>query len=190
VDLGVKHLATLSVPVAGLSDTSGHVANPKHLDAELERLAKLNRQLTRCVNGSKNRAKILRRRQLLYGRVTRTRELYLHRLTTTLSGSFETVVLEDLRVAGMVKKTLNSTTKGLSRSILDAGFYEVRRQLTYKAEDRRHCVVVIDRFYPSSKRCSHCGETKAKLALSERVFECSTCGVRLERDVNAARNIH
>jgi putative transposase len=190
VDLGVKHLATLSVPVAGLSDMSGHVANPRYLDAELERLAKLNRQLARCVKGSKNRAKIVRRRQLLYGCVTRTRNLYLHRLTTTLSGSFETVVLEDLDVTGMVKKTSSNSNKVLSRSILDAGFYELRRQLNYKAEDRRHRVVVIDRFYPSSKRCSHCGETKAKLALSERFFECSNCGISLERDVNAARNIH
>jgi putative transposase len=190
VDLGVKHLATLSIPVDGVSDVNGHVANPKHLVVELERLAKLNRQLARCVKGSKNRAKILKRRQLLYGRVTRTRDLHLHRLTTTLTGSFETVVLEDLRVMDMVKKTSPTANKVLSRSILDAGFYEVRRQLTYKSEDRRHRVVVIDRFYPSSKKCSHCGETRAKLALSDRVFECSTCGIRLERDVNAARNIH
>jgi transposase len=100
------------------------------------------------------------------------------------------VVLEDLDVAGMVKKKTSNTTKGLSRSILDAGFYELRRQLTYKAEDRNHRVVIIDWFYPSSKKCSHCGETKAKLALRDRVFECSTCGITLERDVNAARNIH
>jgi putative transposase len=190
VDLGVKHLATLSVPVSGLSDANGHVANPRHLDAELERLAKLNRQLARAIRGSKNRAKILQRHQLLYGRVTQTRELYLHRLTTTLASSFETVVLEDLNVAGMVKKSKNTTTKGLSRGVLDAGFYELRRQLTYKTEDRGHRVVVVGRFYPSSKMCSSCGETKAKLALGDRIFECSTCGVSLDRDVNAARNIH
>jgi putative transposase len=190
VDLGVKHLATLSVPVPGLSDARGHVANPRHLDAELERLAKHNRQLARCVKGSKNRAKIVKRRQLLYGRITRTRDLHLHRLTTTLAGSFEKVVLEDLNVAGMVKKKSGNTAKGISRSILDGGFSELRRQLTYKAEDRGHRVVVIGRFYLSSKMCSHCGETKAKLALSDRVFECSNCGISLERDVNAARNIH
>ena len=190
MDLGVKHLATVSVPVSGLSDANGHVANPRHLDAELVRLAKLNRQLARAIKGSKNRAKILKRRQLLFGRITRTRELYLHRLTTTLAGSFETVVLEDLHVAGMVKQKSNTTTKGLSRSILDAGFHELRRQLTYKAEDRGHRVVVVGRLYPSSKMCSHCGVTKAKLALSDRVFECSTCGISLDRDVNAARNIH
>ncbi len=189
VDLGVKYLATLSVPVSGVSDENGHVANPRHLDAELERLARLNRQLARCVKGSKNRAKILRRRQLLYGRISRTRDLYLHRLSATLASSFETVVLEDLDVTGMAKKSKTST-HGRSRSILDASFYELRRQLTYKANDRGHRVITIDRFYPSSKMCSHCGETKAKLALSDRVFECSTCGIRLDRDVNAARNIH
>jgi putative transposase len=189
VDLGVKHLATLSLPVGGISDGNGHVANPHHLDAELERLAKLNRQLSRCVKGSKNRAKIIMRRQRLHGRVTRSRELYLHRLSTTLAGSFETVVIEDLDVIGMVKKSNKNSTKELRRSILDAGFCELRRQLNYKAEERGHRVVVVNKFYPSSKKCSYCGKTKAKLALSERVFECSTCGISLDRDVNAARNI-
>jgi putative transposase len=190
VDLGVKHLATLSVPVRGLSDANGHVANPRHLDVELERLAKLNRQLSRCVNGSNNRAKLIHRRQRLFGRITRTRNLYQHRLTTTLAGSFETVVLEDLSVVNMVKKSRSTTSHGLSRSILDVGFFELRRQLTYKTNDRGHHVLVVNRFYPSSKLCSHCGVTKAKLARGDRIFECSNCGVSLDRDVNAARNIH
>jgi putative transposase len=189
VDLGVKHLATLSVSISGVSDEHGHVDNPRHLASELERLAKINRQLARCVKGSKNRAKLLKRRQLLCGRISRTRDLYLHRLSATLTGSFETVVLEDLNVAGMVKKSKN-TAHVRSLSILDAGFYELRRQLTYKANDLGQRVITINRFYPSSKMCSYCGETKAKLALSERVFECRTCGVCLDRDVNAARNIH
>jgi putative transposase len=87
-------------------------------------------------------------------------------------------------------RTKNSTSKGLSRSILDVDLFQLRRQLTYKSRDRRHRVVVVDRFFPSSKMCSHCGVTKAKLALSDRVFECGTCGVSLDRNVNAARNIH
>jgi putative transposase len=78
---------------------------------------------------------------------------------------------------------------GLRRSVRDAGFSELRRQLTYKATDRGNRVVVIDRFYPSSKTCSSCGEVRAKLALNERVFECLTCGINLDRDVNASRNI-
>ena len=189
VDLGVNHLATLSRPIKGVSDEHGRIANPRHLDAQLERLAKLNRQLSRCQEGSKNRAKIIERRQLLHGRVTRTRSLYLHRLSTTLAGSFATVALEDLNIVGMVKKSKKDTNRTQSRSILDAGFYELRRQLEYKAKDRGHRVVVISRFFPSSKKCSHCGETKAKLARSERAFECGACGICLDRDVNAARNI-
>jgi putative transposase len=189
VDLGVKHLATLTVPVAGVSDEHGHVDNPRHLEVELERLAKLNRALSRCMKGSKNHAKLRLRRQRLYGRVTRTRNLHLNRLTTTLAGSFETVAIEDLHVDGMLKKGKKNSTKDLRRSILDAGFGELRRQLTYKAEERGHKVIAVNRFYSSSKKCSHCGVTKAKLALSERVFECSNCGISLDRDVNAARNI-
>ena len=99
------------------------------------------------------------------------------------------MVIENLDVAGMVTKGKKNTAKTLRRSIIDAGFYELRRQITYKAEDRGNRVVVINRFYPSSKMCSHCGETRAKLALSDRVFECSNCGISLDRDVNAARNI-
>ena len=189
VDLGVKYLATLTVPIAGVSDEHGHVENPRHMEVDLVRLAQFDCQLSRCVKGSNNHAKLRLRRQRLHGRITRTRDLYLHRLSTTLAGSFETVVLEDLYVADMVKRPKKNTTKALSRSILDAGWSELRRQLTYKTEDRGHRVVVVDRFYPSSKLCSHCGETKAKLALSDRVFECSNCGISLDRDVNAARNI-
>jgi putative transposase len=189
VDLGITHLATLSTAVKGLSDEHGHVSNPRHLNAELDRLEKLDRQLSRCMKGSKNRANIRLSRQRLYGRITRTRNLYLHRLTTTLAECFETVVLEDLHVADMVTKSKKHTNSASSRSILDAGWGELRRQLNYKAEDRGHRVVVVNKYFPSSKKCSHCGVTKAKLALSERVFECSTCGISLDRDVNAARNI-
>ncbi len=189
VDLGLKHLATLTMPVADISNEHGHIENPRHLDSELVRLGKLDRKLSRCVKGSKNDAKLRLHRQRLHGRISRTRNLHLHRLTTTLAGSFETVVLEDLDVAGMVKRPKKNSTKTLRRSIHDAGWNEFRRQLAYKTEDRGHCVVVVNRFYPSSKMCSHCGETRAKLANSDRVFECSTCGITLDRDVNAARNI-
>jgi transposase len=92
-------------------------------------------------------------------------------------------------VACMVKRSKKNATKALKRSILDAGWGELRRQVTYKTEDRGHHVVVVNRILPSSKMCSRCGETKAQLALSDRVFECSNCGISLDRDVNAARNI-
>jgi putative transposase len=174
LDLGVKYLATSTVPIAGVRDEHGHIDNPQHLVTELQRLAKLDRELSCCVKGSKNHAKLRLRRQRLHGRISRTRNLHLDRLTTTLAGSFETVVVEDLHVAAMVKRGGKNTATALRRSISDTGWSELRRQLTYKAEDRGHRVVVVDRFYPSSKICSHCGETRAKLALSERVFECRT----------------
>lgn len=189
VDLGVKHLATFTMPVKDVTDEHGHQPNPRHLDAELVRLAKLDRQLSRCVKGSKNHAKIRLRRQRLHGRISRTRNLYLNRLTTTSAGSFETIVIEDLHVGALVKRGKKNTAKALRRSILDSGWGELRRQLMYKAEDRGHRVVVINQFFPFSKMCSHCGMTKAKLAFSDRVFECSTCGISLDRDVIAARNI-
>jgi putative transposase len=189
VDVGVNHLATLTVPVKKLCDVDGHVQNLRHFEEHIERLAKLDRKLSRCVKGSRNHSKLRLRRQRLNGRITRTRNLYLNRLTTTLAGSFETVVLERLGVVSMAKKGAKNSSKGLRRSILDAAFYEFRRQLTYKAEDRGHRVIVVNQFYPSSRICSHCGETRTKLALSDRVFECSNCGISLDRDVNAARNI-
>jgi putative transposase len=152
VDLGVKHLATLTVSVKGFSDEHGHVENPRHLDAQLGRLAKLDRKLSRCQKGSKNREKIKKRRQRLHGRISQTRNHSLHQLSNTLAGSFETVLLEDLDVAGMVKRPKKNTARALSRSILDAGWSELRRQLTYKTEDRGHRVVIVNRYYPSSKK--------------------------------------
>ena len=185
IDFGIKYLATLSLPVKGLSDEDGHVANPRILESERKRLSKIDRQLSRCKKGSKNHSQLRLRRQRQYGRVWRTRQLHLHRLSTALVGSFETIVLEDLDVMGMLK----DSSKALRRSILDAGLAELRRQVSYKMEDSGRRVVVVDRYFPSSKMCSHCGVTKAKLALSDRIFVCSACGISLDRDVNAARNI-
>jgi putative transposase len=189
VDFGVRNLVTLTVPMAGVSDEHGHIKNPHYLDAERVRLAQLDRKLSRCQKGSKNRAKIIKRRQRLFGRISRSRDLNLHRTSATLADAFGVIVIEDLNVVGMVNKSKKDATSKLSRSILDAGWYELRRQLEYKTKDRGRRVIVVNRFYPSSKKCSHCGETKAKLARSDCVYECSSCGISLDRDVNAARNI-
>ena len=184
IDAGLRHLATLSVPVPGLSDDEGHVANPAVLKRQLVRLKKLDRAIARCERGSKNRARLLKRRGRLHGTIAKTRSLELHRITNELVRSFGTIGIEDLNVAGMGAK------KGrLGRSVADAALSELRRQLTYKAADRGSTLVVIDRFYPSSKTCSSCGSVKAKLDRSAVVFECCTCGVVMDRDVNAARNI-
>ncbi|MEU5942611.1 RNA-guided endonuclease TnpB family protein, partial [Micromonospora sp. NPDC047548] len=81
------------------------------------------------------------------------------------------------------------TNRRLARHIADAGFGELRRQLAYKAVWNGGRLVVADRWYPSSKTCSGCGAVKTKLTLTQRTYHCTTCGLTLDRDVNAARNL-
>jgi len=189
VDVGLAHLAALDRPVVGFTDTAGHITNRRVLEAQLTRLATLNRAWSRTMPGSKNRGKLRRRRARLLGRIAKTRSLYLHRLTNALVDRFDVVAVEDLNLAGMGNKK-----RHLGRSVADASLGELRRQLTYKSADRGTALVVVGRFYPSSKTCSHCAEggveaVRATLPLSSRVFECDTCTTSLDRDVNAARNI-
>ena len=184
IDAGLRHLATLSSPIRGLSDRDGHVENPLVLGNQLRRLRKLDGAISRTERGSKNRARLIKRRARLYGMITKTRALELHRITNELVRSFGVIGIEDLNVAGMCAR------KGrLGRPVADAGLGELRRQLAYKTSDRATTLVVVDRFYPSSKTCSLCGSVKAKLDRSTRVFDCTDCGVVIDRDVNAARNI-
>lgn len=192
VDLGLKHLVTLDRPVLGLTDEHGHVPNPMVLDKHLRRLARLDRAIARCEKGSKNRAKLLRRRAKLYATIAATRKLYLHELTRRLAGGFDLVCIEDLNVAGMAAR------KGLrnGRSVAEASMGELVRQLGYKTDgktdhqnfDRSANLVRVGRYYPSSQTCSQCG-ARAKLALWQRVYDCQHCGLVLDRDVTAARNI-
>jgi putative transposase len=185
VDVGVKHLATLSRPVPGITDDHGHVPNPKVLDGQLRRLRRLDRQLARGEKGSKNRRRLLDRRARLYGQVAKTRALHLHHLSNALVGGFDVVAIEDLNVAGMANRK-----RRLGRVLADASLGELRRQLDYKTGDHGTKLVAVGRFYPSSKTCSACGLAKAKLALWERTYVCDDgCGMSLDRDVNAARNI-
>ena len=91
--------------------------------------------------------------------------------------------IKDLNVSGMAKNHC------LARSVLDMSFFEFRRQLTYKAKMTGSAVVVADRFFPSSKKCSHCGEKYAELDLSVRQWDCPACQTHHDRDVNAAINL-
>lgn len=94
------------------------------------------------------------------------------------------VAIEDLKI-----KSMSHRRRHLGRALADVSLAELRRQLTYKTADHGHRLVVVGRFYPSSRTCSSCGAVKAKLAIHERTFDCDTCGIRLDRDVNAAYNI-
>ena len=175
VDLGVSALATLS--------TGEVVTGAKPYKALLSRLQRLSRSLSRKVNGSTNRAKAKRKLAKLHARIANIRKNALHQLTTDLTRRFHTLGIEDLNVFGMVKNC------HLSRAISDMGFFEFRRQLEYKADRRGGVVVVAGRFFASSKTCSACGEKLEKLPLSVRQWDCPTCGVSHDRDVNAAINL-
>jgi putative transposase len=154
------------------------------LERHLQRLCRLDRAIARREKGSKNRAKLLRRRAKLHGRITATRKLYLHELSRRLAGGFDVVCVEDLNVAGMASR------KGLrnGRSVAEASMGGLVRQLDYETTDRGGMLVKVGRYYPSSQTCSGCG-ARTMLALWQRVYDCTGCGLVLDRDVNAARNI-
>ncbi|MCA2176571.1 transposase, partial [Nonomuraea glycinis] len=107
----------------------------------------------------------------------------IHQLTTSLARTYGTIVVEDLNVAGMVRN------RRLARALSDAGFGEIRRQLAYKTGWHGGRLVVASRWFPSSKTCSSCGAVKAKLPLRVRTYVCEGCGLSMDRDENAARNL-
>ncbi len=107
----------------------------------------------------------------------------MHQLTTRLARTYGAVVVEHLRLAGLVRN------RRLSRALADAALAELRHQLAYKTAWYGSRLVEADPFYPSSKRCSRCGAVKAALPLWERTFRCGACGCVLDRDANAARNL-
>lgn len=175
VDLGIKTLATLS---------NGQVIeNPKHLKKAEKKLARLQRSLSRKVKGSGRREDARNKVAKLYERISNKRKDAIHKFTTALTRESSVIGLEDLSVSGMLRN------HKLAQAIQDASFYEIRRQIEYKAERYGAKVVVIDRFAPTSKTCSDCGCKKDSLSLSERVFVCSDCGLEIDRDLNAALNI-
>ena len=175
VDLGVKNLATLSDGTV--------IANPRALGTRLKALRKAQQALSRKVMGSARREKAKEHVARLHARVADVRADVINKATTMIATTYSVVCVEDLNVAGMVKN------HHLARSVSDAALGEFRRQLDYKTARTGAALRVVDRWYPSSKTCSNCGTVKAKLSLSERVFNCDACGLSMDRDLNAAINI-
>ena len=175
VDLGVKHLATLSDGTV--------IENPRYLRKAERKLKQAQQALSRKAKGSNRRAKAKATVARIHARVSNQRQDGLHKLTTWLTRKYSGISIEDLHVAGMVKN------RHLAKSISDAAFGEFRRQLEYKAARTGARLHVVDRWYRSSKTCSGCGEVKAKLSLNERTYKCDNCGLTMDRDLNAAINI-
>ncbi len=174
-DLGVLALATLS--------DGAVIPGPKALRRGLRTLRRLSRAHSRTRRGSRHQAQSARRLARHHARVAAIRRDHLHKLTTHLAKTHGAVVVEDLNVRGMLRN------RRLARSLADAGFAEFRRQLAYKCAWYGSRLVVADRWFPSSKRCSGCGTVKAELALGERTYACDACGLAIGRDLNAARNL-
>lgn len=179
IDLGVKALLT------GVDDRGRmiEVAGPKALRANLRRLRRSSRAHSRKRDGSAGKRKSAARLARIHARVANVRADALHNATTDLSRRYETVDVEDLNVTGMV------ANRKLARAVSDQGFATARRMLAYKTAREGGSLVVADRWYPSSKTCSGCGGRKPSLSLAERTYRCDGCGLVLDRDVNAARNL-
>ena len=175
VDLGIKALATLSTGEVILGAKSY-----KEYAAKLSRMQWLNRHK---VIGSNNWKKMQLSWARLQRKIANIRKDTLHKLTTLLAKNHGVIAIEDLNVSGMM------ANHKLAASVADMGFFEFLRQLTYKCELYGSKLVVVDRWFPSSKTCSNCGTKKETLSLDERVFECSHCGLVIDRDLNAAINL-
>ncbi|QFG21621.1 RNA-guided endonuclease TnpB family protein [Actinomadura sp. WMMB 499] len=175
VDAGVTSLVTLS--------TGEKVANPRHERRDRERLAKAQKNLARKAKDSANRDKARRKVARVHARIADQRRDFLHKLTTRLVHENQVVVIEDLNVRNMVQN------RSLARAISDAAWRQLRAMLEYKCAWYGRELVVVDRWFPSTRTCSRCGTVHEKLPLEVREWECGGCGARHDRDVNAARNL-
>jgi putative transposase len=175
IDVGVKDLAALS--------TGEKIATPKHLAPSAQRLKRAQQALWRKQKGSKNREKARRRVARIQAKIADQRLDGLHKFTTRVIHETQVICVESLAVKNMVRN------HPLAKAISDAGWGELVRQLEYKAAWYGRTLVKIDRWYPSSKRCHACGHIVASLDLTIRQWTCPECGVRHDRDVNAAKNI-
>lgn len=180
VDLGIKTLATLS------NGTAFQAIKPYKRNKRKLKLAQ-RKASKKFVKGAKRQSKNYQKAQQkvarIHARIANIRQDALHKLTTHLAKNHSRIVIEDLNVRGMSKNHC------LASAILDGGFFEFRRQLTYKAEWYGSEVVVANRFFASSKTCSGCGHKKAVQKLSERTYHCEPCGLQIDRDLNAAINL-
>lgn len=189
LDAGVAKLATLS---------DGTVFEPVNsFQKNQKTLARLQRQLSRKVKFSNNWQKQKRKIQRLHSCIANIRRDYLHKVTTTVSKNHAMIVIEDLKVSNMSKSAAGTVSQpgrnvraksGLNRSILDQGWYEMRRQLEYKQLWRGGQVLAVPPAY-TSQRCACCGHTAKENRLSQSQFRCQVCGYTANADVNGARNI-
>ena len=175
LDLGLKSMVITS---------DGHTfGNPKFFAKDEKKLARAQRRLSKKHKGSKSRQKARRKVAKIHARIADRRRDYQHKLSTKLIRENQVVCVESLQVKNMVQN------HRLAKAINDVGWGEFVRQLDYKAQWYGRTLVKIDKFYPSSKRCHHCGHVLDSLSLDIRHWVCPECQMAHDRDINAAQNV-
>ena len=175
IDLGIKDFAVTS--------DGEKIPNPRGLARRERNLARYQRRMARCQKGSANRAKARAKVARAHRKVRASRADFLHRASTRLVRDHDVIVIEDLAVKNMVRN------RALAKAISDCGWGAFRHMVEYKATRAGRHLIVIGRWYPSSKTCSSCGHLLAVLSLSTRTWQCPSCRTRHDRDINAAKNI-
>ena len=175
IGLGVKDFVITS---------DGEVFDNLHFKkSKTKRIKRLQHQLSKKQKGSNNRNKARVRIAKVYKKINDKKQYYLHKVSNSLIDENQVICMEDLNVKGMVKN------HNLAENISEMNFGEFRKMLEYKAKWYNRKLVFVDRFYPSSKTCHHCGYVNRQLKLSDREWVCPQCGEVVERDYNAALNI-
>ncbi len=175
IDVGLMKFATLSDGII--------VENPRQSKKEEKRIKRLQRQLSKKKKGSKNFKKQKIKIQRKYRKSRYMREDFLDKVSTAIAKRYDTVFIEDLNVQGMMR------LHNLAKSVADVSLYAFKQKLQWKCDKYGKNVVEIGRFDPSSKMCSKCGNIKHDLKMSDRTYECDVCGLKVDRDLNAAINI-
>ncbi|MFE0385020.1 RNA-guided endonuclease InsQ/TnpB family protein [Streptomyces bungoensis] len=184
VDVGLASLVTL--------DDGTKLDHPRLLKRYAEKLARLQRELHKKVRGSRNREKVRQRIARLYALIGDVRRDMLDKLTTRLVRENQVLVVEDLSVTTLLRAARGKNRRRkakLNQAIRDASWGELLRQLRYKCEWYGRTLVVVDRFFPSTRRCSACHSMGPRMDVSVREWACPACGAVLDRDVNAAANL-
>lgn len=181
VDRGLH--APVVVATSDGTQTTRITDAPRALRAAQPATRRLQKAVSRKVKGSANRREAVRRLARHHERVRARRHHFLHQVSNLLVKNHDRLVIEDLNIAGML------TNHRIAAAISDAAWGELARQITYKQGWRSGQVLTADRWFPSSKTCSNCGDVKTTLTLADRVFTCDTCGHTIDRDVNAAINL-
>ena len=175
VDLGIKDFAVTS--------DGKKIPNPRKLARREQALARYQRRLARCQRGSANRVKAKAKVARAHRKVRASRADFLHRASTALVRDHDVIVIEDLAVQNMVRN------RSLAKAISGCGWGTFRQMIEYKAAQAGRRLIVIGRWYPSSKTCSACGHLLVALSLNTRTWQCPSCRTRHDRDINAAKNI-